>query len=173
MLNRGQFVVTSEKKKGILLGVIAVLIMAVSAVALYKVKPILFPDVAIVAPVDPACDLHSAPCTTRLADGQSVSLSITPKHIPLVKPLKFHVEIAGLQSENVDINFVGVDMNMGFNRFKLQRDGTNSYIGDGMLPVCVRDSMLWEAQVLIQSEKGLISVPYRFATVRPGLTSRD
>jgi hypothetical protein len=29
--------------------------------------------------------------------------------------------------------------------------------------------MEWEAQVLIDTQQGLISVPYRFITVRPGM----
>jgi hypothetical protein len=153
--------------------IIGVLFVGVASVALYKTWPLIFPDLAYVAELDDSCDLHTGPCTSRVGDNGSVNLSITPKEIPLVKPLEFEVLVQDLTATNVEINFVGVDMNMGFNRFKLSQEQDGKFTGGGMLPVCVLDSMLWEAQVLLTTEQGLISVPYRFVTVRPGFSSSE
>jgi hypothetical protein len=87
----------------------------------------------------------------------------------LVKPLQLRVELQGLKAQQVEVDFSGVDMNMGFNRFKLSRTGEGEFTGEGILPVCVRDAMEWEAKVLITTPQGLAAAAYRFITVRPGL----
>ena len=148
---------------------VGVLLIAVCAVALYKAQPILFPEVSQSAEVDPDCDLRAGPCVSRLDDGARVSFAIEPREIPVVKPLQLRVSVEGLQADGVQVDFAGVDMNMGFNRATLNAQGQGEFQGDGMLPVCVRDAMEWEAKVLISTEQGLVSVPYRFITVRPGI----
>ena len=66
------------------------------------------------------------------------------------------------------VDFTGVDMNMGFNRVELQPQGDSGFAGEGMLPVCVRMRMQWQARVLMETERGLVSADYRFWTARPG-----
>jgi hypothetical protein len=152
----------------VLWSVLGLLFVAICLVALYKTWPLLFPDIAVKTAVDPACDLRAGPCTTRLAKGGSVTFSIRPRAIPVVTPLQLEVRLQGIQTNDVEVDFSGVEMNMGFNRVKLNRDAEGLFSGDAMLPVCVWDAMEWEAQVLIGGEQGLISVPFRFITVRPG-----
>ena len=53
---------------------------------------------------------------------------------------------------------------VGFNRVKLERKGEGRFIGGGMLPVCVRDAMEWEAKVLVHARQGISSVAYRVIT---------
>lgn len=40
------------------------------------------------------------------------------------------------------------------------------YVGEAMLPVCVRDQMTWEALVLVETAEGLLGAPFRFETLR-------
>ena len=159
----------SKQGNRVLLAGIAVLVAAICLVAVYKAKPILFPPISRSASVDPLCDLRSAPCVSPLGDDVKISFSIEPPEIPLVKPLKLRVIVEGLESNKVEVDFSGVDMNMGFNRVGLQQISHGLFEGDGMLPVCVRDAMEWEARVLISTSKGIVSAPYRFVTVRPGM----
>ena len=42
------------------------------------------------------------------------------------------------------------------------------YSADGILPVCVRNAMEWEAKVLVRTDEGLVAAPFRFITVKPG-----
>lgn len=83
--------------------------------------------------------------------------------------MQLEVRLEGVQASNVEVDFSGVEMNMGLNRTSLSRNASGVFSGNAMLPVCVWDAMEWEAQVLIESRQGLISVPFRFITVRPGL----
>ncbi|MCU7847917.1 MAG: hypothetical protein KZQ89_07895 [Candidatus Thiodiazotropha sp. (ex Lucinoma kastoroae)] len=159
----------SNKSNTILWVVLGLLIAAICAVAVYKAWPMLYPEISIKAALDPACDLRAGPCVTQLKDGGLVSFSIEPRELPVVKPLQLQVSLQGMQAEKIEVDFSGVDMNMGFNRVKLNSGSTGEFIGSGMLPVCVWDAMEWEAQVLIDTQQGLVSVPYRFITVRPGV----
>ncbi len=152
----------------ILWSVTGLLLGCISLIAVYKAWPILFPKISINIPADPDCDLRAGPCISRLAQGGTVTFSVEPRSIPVVKPLQLWVEVTGLETQAVEIDFTGVDMNMGFNRSALERQEAGRFSGKGMLPVCVRDVMEWEARVLIHTDLGLMSVPYRFITVKPG-----
>ncbi|MEJ2621529.1 MAG: hypothetical protein P8163_15070 [Candidatus Thiodiazotropha sp.] len=149
--------------------VAAVLLLAVCLSAIYKAWPVLFPQISQSAAVDPACDLRAGPCRSSINDQVEVEFSIEPKGIPLVKPLKLNVDVSGTDVDRVEVDFAGVDMNMGYNRVALQPVSEGRFEGQGMIPVCVRDSMEWEAKVLVSTKQGLLSAPYRFVTVRPGL----
>lgn len=159
-----------QRNKNIILWAIAgLLLVAISGLAVYKVHPLLFPEILITAALDPDCDLRAGPCTSRLPDGASVTLSIEPRSLPVIKPLAFQVAVTGVTAKAVEIDFSGVDMNMGFNRPALAPSGEGQFSGNGMLPVCVRDAMEWEAKVLIHTDAGLVAAPYRFITVKPGV----
>jgi hypothetical protein len=97
-------------------------------------------------------------------------LEISPSSIPTVQPLQLQVRVQGPVPavSRVAVDFTGVDMNMGFNRAELQSQGESIFAGKGMLPVCVRERMQWQARVLLETEDGLVSADYRFWTARPG-----
>ncbi len=145
------------------------MLVAIAGVAIYKSWPLLFPEVLVSTPLDAGCDLRAGPCVSPLPEGGSVSFAIEPRSIPVVRPLQIQVHVEGLDVQRVEIDFRGVDMNMGFNRPALERQQAGNFSGKGMLPVCVRDAMEWEARVLLHTEQGLVSAPYRFITVKPGM----
>ena len=157
------------KNNALLWGTLGLLFAAVCAVAIYRSWPLLFPEIAISVPADPACDLRAGACGSNVEGSGRVSFAIEPRTIPLVKPLQLRVQLQGVEAQQVEVDFSGVDMNMGFNRVRLEPSGEGIFTGDGMLPVCVRDAMEWEAKVLITTRGGLTSVAYRFITVRPGV----
>ncbi len=154
-----------------LLWVIAgLLFLLLAIVAVIKVQPLLNPDLISIAPLDEACDLRAGPCVSALPDGTKISLAITPDDIPLVKPLTLKVTIDGVEAKNVEVDFIGLGMDMGFNRPKLKVNGSGDFDGTGMLPVCIRNAMEWEAKVLVTTDDGIIAAPYRFIAVKPGAT---
>ena len=158
------------------------LALAVLAVLLYRGWPLLYPDIAERAPLNPACDLRQDPCTVAFAGGGEVTLALAPRGIPAVHPLTVQVRLAGLPPpERVELDFIGVDMPMGYNRNPLQpaRDvgarsalpdadqaPTARYTGTAMLPVCVRERMTWEARVLLYLPGRLLAAPFRFESER-------
>lgn len=142
------------------------LFVAVIALALYKAWPLLYPPLSEIAEPDPGCDLHAGPCTVRFASGASVRFAIEPQSIPVVTPLRLLVQTEGLDARTVEVDFAGVDMNMGYNRVQLEQTGPGEYAGQGTLPVCVRDRMDWEARVLLHTPDGILAAPFRFTTLR-------
>ncbi|MEJ2612292.1 MAG: hypothetical protein P8179_20060 [Candidatus Thiodiazotropha sp.] len=142
-----------NNRNRLLWAVVGLLLLTICAFAVYKAQPILFPKIKQSAKVDPHCDLRAGPCVSDLGQGIRVSFGIKPKEIPLLKPIKLHVSIVGLQVDKVQVDFSGVDMNMGFNRVTLNPLREGVFQGDGMIPVCVRDAMEWEANVLISTHE--------------------
>ena len=145
---------------------LALLVVAALAVALYRGWPLRFPEVAVTAPLNPACDLQSGPCRVVFSEGGAVRFGIAPRPIPIVHPLRLRVETHGIAVDAVEVDFVGTNMDMGFNRVALQPGGGNTFVGEGMLPVCVRARMQWEARVMLHTPEGLWVAPFRFETVR-------
>lgn len=154
----------------ILVGVLA---LALVGVAVYKAWPLLYPEVAWEVPFDPACDLRRGPCGSQIPGVSGrISFEIAPRTIPPVQPLHLSVVTEGVDVKEVSVDFSGLDMNMGFNRAILHEVQPGRFEGRGMLPVCVRRRMAWEARVLVRTPEGLLAVPYRFETLSPdGRTS--
>ena len=147
----------------VLLCILAAALVGGAAVWL---RPLLVPTPAEVAAPAPGCDLRQGPCTGRFASGGEVTLEVIPVGIPLLRPLTLVVQTRDLAVTAVAIDFRGTDMDMGYNRPALQPDGTGRFRGEGMLPVCVRPRMTWEAQVLLTTPSALLAAPFRFETRR-------
>ncbi len=154
----------------LLWGIAAALGIAIVVVVLLRAWPLLNPKVSERAPLNPDCDLLSQACSVQFASGAGVELNILPRGIPAVHPLKLGVRLDGLPvPQQVEVDFAGVDMAMGFNRAALSLDAeSGAWAGQGMLPVCVRDRMTWEARVLVQYPDRLLAAPFRFVSLRPG-----
>jgi hypothetical protein len=82
--------------------------------------------------------------------------------------LKLSVHTQGIDAHRVEVDFSGVDMNMGFNRVTLEPIGPGDLSGAGMLPACVRARMTWQAKILLYTDAGLMAAPFRFDTYLPG-----
>lgn len=159
---------------------VTLLALAVVGVAVYKAWPLLYPRTAERAPLNPDCDLRRSACSVHFQSGGSVQLDIQPRGVPVLRPLRLQVRLDALPTPaRVELDFAGVDMDMGYNRVVLHatdqtqdeaggrsdRDG-NPYTGTGMLPICVRDRMTWEARVLLYLPDGIRAAPFRFETRR-------
>ena len=112
------------------------------------------------------CDLRAGPCRQALAGG-SVTFSISPGEIPLMKPLKLAVITEGLAPEGVVVEIRGLNMEMGLNRTQLTPIGGGSWwAGETILPVCSQRQMEWEAAVQLDLDRRY-EVPFLFRTTRP------
>jgi len=163
-----------DKRSLILLGLVAVLALALGAVVVYKAWPLLHPEIAQVAPLDPSCDLRRGPCTSSLPNRPArIRFAVEPRSLPAAQPLRLSVSIEGVDASEVAVDFAGVDMNMGFNRATLEQVAPGRFEGGGMLPVCVRSRMTWEARVLARTADGLVAAPFRFDTVSASALPAD
>lgn len=142
-----------------------VVVLALAVIGLFAFRYFHSEDeLPIVTAAPPACDVQAGACTLVLEGVGAVTLTIAPRPIPLVEPLSLQVETAVPGVRKAEIDFSGVDMNMGYNRFPLKSVGEGRYEGDGMLPVCVRSRMTWEAKVMLATDRVMYVAPFRFDT---------
>lgn len=156
----------SSKKTANLWTTVALLALVLLLVVSYKLKDMLKPSVAATAELDENCDLRKAPCTSKLPGGGSVTFSLSPNDIPILRPLKIDVKFEGIDVSEAEVDFTGIGMDMGYNRPQLEPITKTQFKGKAILPVCVRTKMDWEARVLLQSNRGLIMAPFRFHTLK-------
>ncbi|MEE9303991.1 MAG: hypothetical protein V3U84_09400 [Thiotrichaceae bacterium] len=171
-----------EKLYGNLWWIVAALALVVVALWGNKYKNSLI-EVKVIetAILQPACDLRQAPCTARFADGDSITLEIDPKYIPLLEPLKLIVTLRNNsypETVKIDVQFEGTNMEMPFIRSTLHplppqaQDQKNIqkdqkvYSGKAILPVCTLQRMEWEARLSIQTPMGIKVAIFPFYTLK-------
>ncbi|RIX42460.1 MAG: hypothetical protein D3M94_18130 [Rhodocyclales bacterium GT-UBC] len=149
----------------ILIDVIGVLLIALVIVVGYKLSPMLLPKADVTVQPDPACNLHRQRCSVNLPGGGKVELSSSVQPIPMVKPFNIQVLLNGVAASRVEVDFAGLEMNMGLNRPVLQDQGGGRFIAEATLPVCITGEMEWQATVLIETASQRIAIPYRFSGI--------
>lgn len=132
------------------------------AVAGHYGSPLLLPKADLSASPEPGCDLQQAACAAILPGGGRIELSIAPRPIPILTPLRVEVALSGVKANKVEIDFAGETMNMGYNRIELAA-GNGRHAGEASLPVCVSGGMTWIVTVLVETDRQRIAVPYRVA----------
>lgn len=150
--------------KKILADVIGLELIALVVIVGYKLSPMLPPKADVTVQPDPVCNLQREACSVALPSGGKIQLTMGTRPVPLVKPFEAQVTTTGLSPSRVEIDFAGVDMNMGMNRPQLTERGTGNYTAEVTLPVCITGQMDWQATVLLESGNERIAIPYRFST---------
>lgn len=148
-------------KHSVLIDVSVVLGIALIGVVTWRLQP--RPDLSL--PVSP-CNLNLQTCSVDLPQGGRMELGMEPRPIPTLRPIKLDMKLSGLDPEEVEVDFAGVSMNMGFNRPQLAAAGAGRYTGEATLPVCVTGAMEWQATALLHTRRGTVSVPFRFEAGR-------
>jgi hypothetical protein len=148
----------------ILIDMIGILLIALVVVVGYKLSPLLLPKADVVVQPDPTCNLQRQACGVKLPTGGSVELTMGTRPIPMVKPFTVQVKASGFAPSRVEVDFAGIDMNMGLNRPQLAARGDGSYAGEATLPVCITGAMDWQVTVLIENGGERIAIPYRFSS---------
>lgn len=145
----------------------AILFIALLAAAGYKYREHMQGTTIATAPLDQHCMLNMQQCTSRLPDGGGASLTIAPHPIVAATPMQVSLQLEGLEAQGVEIHFRGESMNMGINQFILTHNSAGNYSGEVILPVCVRSSMIWIADVVVATPKRKIVFPFRFESIHP------
>jgi hypothetical protein len=150
--------------KKILIDLIGIELIALVVIVGYKFSPMLLPKVDLTVRPDPVCNLQQQACAVTLPDGGQVELSMGTRPVPLVQPFAVQVATSGFAPTRVEVDFTGIDMNMGYNRPQLAARGGGSFVGEATLPVCITGHMDWQATVLVETGSERIAIPYRFST---------
>ena len=154
---------TGLVNRKILIDTIGILLIALVVVIGYKFSPLLLPRADVVVHPDPACNLQRQACRVQLPAGASVELVMGTRPVPMVKPFMVELRAGGFLPQRVEVDFAGVDMNMGLNRPQLVARGDGLFSGEVTLPVCITGAMDWQVTVLIEHGSERIAIPYRFS----------
>ncbi len=153
-----------KNKLANILTIFAIIILVSLVFLSYQFKNSFLPKAQEVAPIDESCDLREDSCTTIFSKGEDISFSISPKNLPLLKPLSLTVKSRDIQIENVEIDLVGMNMDMGPNHTSLKKIAKNHYVGSTIIPMCSESKMEWEARVFIKTKNGSYMAPFKFFT---------
>ncbi|WP_320036410.1 hypothetical protein [Halarcobacter sp.] len=110
------------------------------------------------------CNLHEKSCTITLQDGTSFELSITPKDIPLMKPLTFTIKSNNPNLENLYLNIYATNMFMGEFNLPIKNLSNGNYEATGTLPTCPVGDMNWNAEIRIEKLNETIGARFQFKT---------
>jgi hypothetical protein len=83
----------------------------------------------------------------------------------MVKPFEVQVLASGFTPKRIEVDFAGIDMNMGLNRPELRLSGDGKYVAEASLPVCISGHMDWQVTVLVDAGAEQIAIPFRFSSV--------
>jgi len=158
------FLVADKTKIALLWAITGGLLLGIAAIVAITYEQYRVTAIIATAEVATDCDLHSSACTVTIPGRGEVSLSLQPRPVPVLEKLTINVQTRGLDVKGVAVDFKGVGMKMGVDRIELKHGGSNSYYGDGMLPVCIRNRMEWRANIMIQTGEGVLVAPFPLAT---------
>ena len=150
--------------KKILIDLIGLLLIALVVVVGYKLSPLLLPRADVVVQPDPSCNLQRQACAVTLPSGGTVELAMGTRPIPMVRPFEVQVTTSGFSPRRVEVDFAGIEMNMGLNRPELAARGNGRFAAQVTLPVCITGAMDWQATVLIENGSERIAIPWRFGS---------
>ena len=112
------------------------------------------------------CDLRLGGCEID-ASGQELTFTIDPRDIQALRPLKvsanFHGNVGDLP-ESVSVEFEGVNMDMGYNRFVLEPSNSGLYTARAMLPACTAETMHWLIHLYVEKAGMLSDFQFRLVT---------
>jgi hypothetical protein len=157
----------NEEGHPILWSAVALLLLILIAVAGYKYREVANGTLVATAPLDTSCLLNDGNCTTILPAFGTASFAITPQPILATTPLQLSLRLEGIKARSVEVHFRGETMDMGLSQFTLTQQTEGNFGGEAILPVCVRNSMMWIADVLITTPQGRVAFPFRFESRRP------
>ncbi len=108
------------------------------------------------------CDLHQQACTVLMKDGKSVTLEVSPKSIPLGKPIALKVTLKKIQPKNVSAILTALKSGRSSSTINLTPKRNNSYTGSVTLRKTSDPKQRWMILVVINTEELNIAVPYKF-----------
>lgn len=113
------------------------------------------------------CDLHTAPCSATLGDKGRITLHVLANgQIDALEILPLEVEVEGMTATQVDVDFVGRDMDMGLHRFALTASSPGHFQGQGQVGICTQSVMPWRARVILDTEEGKVGSWFDFDVIR-------
>lgn len=98
------------------------------------------------------CQLHKDVCRNKFGKSNWLEMQITPLPIEPNKQLKITIITSDDSLTPQEVDFEGLNLNMGFIRPKLKKVSDNTYEAEVVLPICDEKVMEWRAMVLFTKQ---------------------
>jgi hypothetical protein len=108
------------------------------------------------------CSLDQRPCTAALGEGSRLTVDLSPRPVPLARPLRVVAVFEGVVPSEVEVLFSSETMDMGETPVVLRRAPSGEYVGEGALPLCLTAAMTWRADVEFNVEGKRRAFRFRF-----------
>lgn len=112
----------------------------------------------------PACRLDHVVCRAQPDPGVSIVLALAPRPVPAGTPFVASLQVEGVDALAVELEFEGVDMNMGLFRQTLDAQGKGRFESSVILPLCATGAMRWHARLLVRTADELLMLPFDLTT---------
>lgn len=122
------------------------------------------------------CDLSHTPCLAQDKLGHELSISLSPRPVPLLEAVLIEVTVKGMGSlRAAQASIEGLNMYMGIQLIPLvigsaKRSSNPSHqrlTGTLTLPVCTSRKMDWRMTLVLQTNTGQHRAVFPFTTVTP------
>jgi len=118
-------------------------------------------------PPSGSCDLHTQTCSAKLGDQGSLTLAVDADgRIKSLDMLPLTVTTQGMEVKAAEVDFIGLNMDMGINRFPLSATPKGDFHGQGQLGVCTLSVMPWRARVIVETPDGRLGTWFDFDVIR-------
>jgi hypothetical protein len=111
------------------------------------------------------CNLHQEVCSFNVPNLGTGKFSLMPRPIRMNQNLQAMVKTDFSEQVEMWVDFMGVDVYMGYNRPKLN-GFQNHYEGQVFLPTCTAKHMTWKATILVKHKDKTYGYSYQFLTER-------
>ncbi len=102
------------------------------------------------------CDLGSGICSYKHVDHSEYKVRISPVPVKTERNLHVEVDVNSNGLMPVELDFEGIDVNMGLIRPKLLKAGSQKYKSGFSLPVCELKEMRWKVRLILQDPSGAL-----------------
>ncbi|MBE7412383.1 MAG: hypothetical protein L6Q54_14830 [Leptospiraceae bacterium] len=109
------------------------------------------------------CDLQKGKCEFEISKENTIWLEFFPKPIVPNNKHRAILHIQNLEWTPKEIDFIGVDMEMSFNRPEWKRKSPHEFTTDFVIESCASGEIRWKALVLLQNnDNKLYGIPFYF-----------
>ena len=112
------------------------------------------------------CDLSETDCRVMTFDNNIIAMSLSPKPIESEKDLQVKVSLTSDFYTPIEVDFEGLELNMGLIRPKLKLDAKhNFFLGEFYLPICEINEMTWIARLIVKDKNNQLGAfKFKFKT---------
>lgn len=102
------------------------------------------------------CAIHLKKCKSSWSKKEFITLEASPLPVTHNRVTTFRVIVSSDKVIPTELDFAGINLNMGYLRPQLKKIGKNTYSAQMQIPFCEEKEMKWKVSVLFRNLEGKI-----------------